>query len=74
MAPEGLTISAKSKPNSFPMNYSNPGFDHVTFITEEDMVAVADWCHENDCGRRISFDTFRFRRAEEITAFLLRWS
>ena len=74
MPPEGLTVSALRKPGPASTDYSNPGFDHVTFITEEDMVAVADWCRENNCGRRIAFDTFRFRRAEEITAFLLRWS
>ena len=73
-APEGLTISALRKPGPRSTDYSNPGFDTVTFITEEDMEEVAEWCQENSCGRRISFDTFRFKRPEDITMFLLRWS
>lgn len=53
-------------------NYSNPG--QVDWITEDNMVEVANWCEEHECGRRTSFDTFRFRTRAEITAFLLRWS
>ena len=40
---------------------------------EREMDAVQVWCRENECGRRISFDTFQFRNRQEITLFLLRW-
>ena len=43
-------------------------------LTEADMDPVQAWCHEHDCGRRMSFDTFEFRDQQEITLFLLRWS
>ena len=49
-----------------PMEYS--------FVTEEDMLAVAEWCMKNNCGRRISFDMVQFKNKKEMTMFLMRWS
>lgn len=46
----------------------------VWFIREEDMVPIQQWCEATGCGRRMSFDTFRFKRREDITLFLMRWS
>ena len=56
------------------IDYSNPGLRDSQIITDQDMAAVQDWCRETECGRRMSFDTFRFKRKEEITMFLLRWA
>jgi len=44
------------------------------YPSEEDFVEIQKWCDENQCGRRMSFDTFRFKTRQDITAFLLRWS
>jgi hypothetical protein len=38
------------------------------------MDPVHEWSKENDCGVRISFDTWQFKTDEEITVFLLRWA
>lgn len=46
----------------------------LSFITDRDMQQVQEWCQQNECGRRISFDTFKFRTRAEMSAFLLRWS
>lgn len=43
-------------------------------ITEEDMIEVANWCNENNCGKRISFDMVKFKNKKEMAMFLLRWS
>ncbi len=43
-------------------------------ISEHDIDPVQEWCEEHNCGKRISFDTFRFRNKKEITMFLLKWS
>lgn len=43
-------------------------------LTENDFVEIQQWCDENYCGRRVSFDTFQFRNKKEMTIFLLRWS
>ena len=48
--------------------------NYVTFLTEEDMKEVWEWCAINNCGTRTSFDTFKFRTKKQITLFLLRWS
>jgi len=34
---------------------------------------IQEWCLENNCGRRMSYDTFRFRNQKQKTMFLLRW-
>ena len=60
-------------PASLIIDYSNPGRETL-WLTEQDMEEVQTWCKQTECGRRMSFDTFRFKRKEEITMFLLRWS
>lgn len=45
----------------------------VTGLNENDIEPIQKWCEEHNCGKRISFDMFRFRNKKEITMFLLRW-
>ena len=52
--------------------YSN-GSVTQTGLREEHLIPVQQWCEANRCGRRISFDMFRFKNREQITMFLLRW-
>ena len=49
-------------------NYSNPGY------AENILDGIGQWCNENRCGKRISYDTFKFRNEKDMQAFLLRWS
>jgi hypothetical protein len=53
-------------------------YDHgaitPTGLTESDMDVIQEWCKQNKCGRRISFDTFLFATEQDISLFLLRWS
>ena len=43
-------------------------------LREEDMDPIQQWSSENNCGVRISFDTWKFKSAKQITMFLLKWS
>jgi hypothetical protein len=43
-------------------------------LTESDMLPIHEWSKTTGCGIRASFDTWRFKTPEEITAFLLKWS
>lgn len=43
-------------------------------LRESDIEPIQAWCEENNCGRRTSFDTFKFKSKEEQVMFLLRWS
>lgn len=43
-------------------------------LRDTDMDPVQNWCVENRCGVRTSFDTFKFRTEDELTFFLLKWS
>jgi len=44
-----------------------------TGLREEDLDPVQEWCEKSKCGVRISFDMFKFKNPNEITAFLLVW-
>jgi hypothetical protein len=35
---------------------------------------IQDWCNDNKCGRRVSFDIFQFKNKKDLNFFLLRWS
>ena len=48
------------------------GFE--SYLREEDMDPIQAWCEQVGYGRRMSFDTFKFKTRAEITAFLLKWS
>jgi hypothetical protein len=42
-------------------------------INETDVDPIQAWCEQHNCGKRISFDMFKFRNKKEITMFLLKW-
>jgi hypothetical protein len=35
---------------------------------------IAKWCSDNKCGRRISYDIFKFKNKKQMTLFLLKWA
>jgi hypothetical protein len=43
-------------------------------LRETDMIPIQEWCGQNKCGRRTSFDTFKFRTEKEKVMFLLKWT
>lgn len=53
-------------------------YDHgaitSTGLSEEHIDPIQQWCQDNHCGLRISFDMFKFKTPKEMTTFLLRWS
>jgi hypothetical protein len=49
--------------------------EHMSVKELEDQIeAMVKWCEENDCGRRMSYDMWKFKTKAEMTLFLLRWS
>ena len=46
----------------------------ISGLRDTDMDPIQNWCVENRCGVRISFDMFEFRNEDELAFFLLRWS
>jgi hypothetical protein len=60
------------------MDYSDEHYIN-TFadLSENDKQVIPrmkEWCEENECGYRTSYDTFKFRNEEQLTMFILRWS
>jgi len=62
-AEEPLTLAARAEVNAWDVG-----------VYDDDLTPVHLWCHENNCGRRVSFDHFSFRTEAEMTMFLLRWA
>ena len=52
-------------------------YDHgpvtQTGLREHNLEPIQLWCMHNRCGRRTSFDTFKFRNEAELSMFLLKW-
>ena len=48
--------------------------EFIDFLTEDEMVDVANWCKECNCGTRTSFDTIKFKNEKQITMFLMKWT
>ena len=57
--------------------YARLSYDHgpitQTGLRDHDLDPVQEWCMHNRCGRRTSFEQFRFRNEAEVTMFLLKW-
>lgn len=57
--------------------YARISYDHgpitQTGLRSHDLDPIQLWCAKNRCGRRTSFEQFRFRNEEEVTMFLLKW-
>ena len=52
-------------------DYSNPGY----ILNEALMDPIQHWCWNTmPTVRRTAFNTFRFDREEDMSAFLLKWS
>jgi hypothetical protein len=45
----------------------------ATGLLESHLLPVQEWCEKTKCGRRMSFDMFKFKNESEMTAFLLVW-
>lgn len=43
-------------------------------LNEHDIDPIQRWCEEHNCGKRMSFDMWKFRSKKEITMFMLRWA
>jgi hypothetical protein len=54
------------------MSYSH-GAITQTGLRDHDLDPIQLWCAKNSCGRRTSFEQFRFRTEAEVTMFLLKW-
>jgi hypothetical protein len=52
-------------------------YDHgpvtQTGLREHNLEPIQLWCMHNRCGKRTSFDTFKFRNEAELSMFLLKW-
>jgi len=70
-------------PKSFPRvrvieDYSEEHYINTfTDLSESDkgqpISQMVEWCIDNDCGYRTSYDTFKFRNKNQMMLFLLRW-
>lgn len=49
--------------------------DTFSDLADHDIIEeMHEWCQENQCGWRTSYATFKFRTAEQLTMFAIRWA
>ena len=72
-----MKIVWEKHPNQELTLYARIAYDHgpitQTGLRDHDLDPVQLWCAQNNCGRRTSFEMFRFRNEAEISMFLLKW-
>jgi len=56
------------KPFTLAANVSGSAHDDEAFDV------IQQWCSENSCGTRISYNMFKFKSNGELNMFLLRWA
>jgi len=49
------------------------GNQHARGLEEEDLNPIQEWCNNTGCGKRTSFDVWRFEKESELAMFRLRW-
>lgn len=54
-------------------HYINTFADLSESDNDQPIPLMAQWCIDNDCGYRTSYDTFKFRNKNQMMLFLLRW-
>lgn len=46
---------------------------HARGLEEDDLKPIQQWSNQTGCGKRTSFDVWKFRDEQEMTMFRLRW-
>jgi len=73
-----MKLAWESYPETPLVLYARMAYEHgavtPTGLRSEHLDPVQDWCVQNRCGVRTSFDMFKFRNEKELAMFLLRWA
>jgi hypothetical protein len=49
--------------------------DTFSDLADRDIIEeMHEWCQENECGWRTSYNTFKFRNKEQLLMFVMRWA
>ena len=46
---------------------------HARGLEEDDLKPIQQWSNQTGCGKRTSFDVWKFRDEQEMIMFRLRW-
>jgi len=46
---------------------------HARWLDEDDLKPIQQWSKQTGCGKRTSFDVWKFRDEQEMMMFRLRW-
>lgn len=42
-------------------------------LSDDIISEITNWCHENKCGYRTSYNQFKFQNEKQLVKFLLKW-
>ena len=54
--------------------YDDPSNFVLSEVREEHLEPIIEWCVDNNCGIRTSYNHISFKSNEQMTFFLLRWT
>ena len=46
---------------------------HARGLEEDDLKPIQEWSKQTGCGKRTSFDVWKFKTEAELSLFRLRW-
>lgn len=46
---------------------------HARGLEDNDLLPIEQWSRKTGCGKRTSFDTWKFNDEAELTMFRLKW-
>jgi len=49
------------------------GNQHARGLEEDDLKPIQEWSAQTGCGKRTSFDVWKFTNEAELAMFRLRW-
>ena len=49
------------------------GNQHARGLEEDDLKPIQEWSVQTGCGKRTSFDVWKFKTESEMAMFRLRW-
>jgi len=62
------------KPGIYVQFYYEPHPLMIDSVPPDDFfLSVVEWCKENKCGKRMSYDMFKLKNEQELMIFMLRW-
>jgi hypothetical protein len=63
-----------TRDDRFPFRLSCYDVKHGFWGSDDLLSKIQDWCKDNKCGKRSSYENWDFKTEQDMMRFLLRWA